>query len=322
MPSRAPRLKRLSRSEAKQLGPYRPMPTAASDADELADWLEFWALRPKSRGASIDDLVRLLKRNDSSGFARHDDSDSAEALRLADTAFAVLNRRAAWLGSLYPFEFANNGTRLEARKQADKGLYAFLLALTLAYPTSGHEGTALLFEELCTVATRHLVTGTNGPIQSLRFGSPRLRPAPSKFRDAVRWLIDHLREGTEPHHSAGVHTGDDGLDIVAWRPWRDDRGNQFAVFAQCATGADYEAKVAEIKDKWTQVHFRDALLLSPVRCIFLPRWVPESHWRRLAGYEVLIVDRGRLAESVCQLDRSLSKRIEGFTNETLSGLAS
>lgn len=298
------------------------MPTAADDAEELADWLEFWALRPQSRGASVDDLVRLLKRGDTTGRARHGDVDSSEAQRLADEAFVVLNRRGSWLNALYPFTFENNGTRIEARENAHSGPYAFLLALSLTTPTSGKTGTAVLFEELCTVATQQLIAGENGPFRSVRFGAPRIPPAPSTFKKAVQWLIEHLKEGAEPHPTAGTHLGDDGLDIVAWRPWRDERGNQIAVFGQCAAGGDYESKVAELKEKWTQIHFKDAMLLNPIRCIFLPRWVPQTQWRRFAGHDVLIVDRGRLAESVRTLDATLSQRLVTFTTTTLQSLAS
>src|SRR5699024_4280 len=68
--------------------------------------------------------------------------------------------------------------------------------------------------------------------QGRRFASPASDGRPTGFSPAVRWIAGllNLEVGVGPKNP---HKKDGGVDVVAWRPFRDGRSKFAVVLAQC-----------------------------------------------------------------------------------------
>jgi hypothetical protein len=70
-----------------------------------------------------------------------------------------------------------------------------------------------MFELLVGVALGNYV---NGPV--VRMGAKRFAPVPGGFPAAVKYLSSEMREECTYGRIRVHYAGDDGLDLVAWRP--------------------------------------------------------------------------------------------------------
>jgi hypothetical protein len=253
---------------------------AASDPTEYsADWMEFQALRSSDRQTSIADLAKLIRRTGSTDAIEGPRGDAGSVLSqsIAEDAFVeVENRKQACGAGNYPFEITKGLLRL--KNDAERSPYILLLLMSAAKPTAGHNGTAALFERICTQATIGYLGGSANGVGAIRFGSPRKTPL-AKLSQTVDHLCLNLAEGDGCRHpDKAAHLGDEGLDIVAWRKFPDAKEGKLVAFGQCAAGGgDWESKLAELDaiafmKKW----LRTMLVVEPVRLFFVPRRIPAG----------------------------------------------
>src|SRR5262249_25678369 len=141
-----------------------------------------------------------------------DSLDSLRGQQVADDAFGEIENRVVACGAAYPFDVDQNGIRLKAIDPSDSN-YIFLLLLTKLGPTRGHNGTAVLCEQLCAHAAHTYFGGIANTAKVLRVGAPR-RPPLATIRAAVDHMCIQLREGggCKPTKK-GHNVGDGQLDI-------------------------------------------------------------------------------------------------------------
>jgi hypothetical protein len=182
--------------------------------------------------------------------------------------------------------------------------------MSVIQPTSGHDGTAALFEHICTQATLGYLGGALNRVTALRFGSPRKVPL-AKLSQAIENLCHNLKEGTGCRSpEKAKHLGDEGLDIVAWRDFPDVKGGKLIVFGQCAAGAaGWQDKLAEMDahafmKKW----LRTMLIVEPVRLFFVPRRVPTAEWEHAGIDGGVLFDRCRIVACLNELNKQLNDR--------------
>ena len=285
-----------------------PLPVASDPTEVLADWLELQALRSATRQASLESLVQVIRRAGSTDAVEGTmgDRGSVESQGVAQDAFSEIGNRELACGTNgYPFEVEQGLIRLKG--DAETSAYVFLLLISANDPTTGHTGTASLFEHLCRHAAHRYLGGDENNARALRIGAPRKAPL-AKFNQAVEDLCSHVKEGNgclSPEK--GHHTGDNGLDIVAWRDFPDLKAGKLIAFGQCASGADWEGKLAELDasafmKKW----FRAPLVVEPVRLFFLPRRVPRHDWEHAGIDGGVLFDRCRIVACTPNLDDVLA----------------
>jgi hypothetical protein len=217
-----------------------------------------------------------------------------------DSLFAEIVRREKVCPNGYPYSVtALEGSQsVEFDRTAHKMTYAFLLLLSvsLAFRSKRKWMMAVerAFDEIAHEALREYM----GPSSSgLRFGAPRSGTRPGSFAHAIPWLCEQLGL---PRGTGKVrrHTGDGGVDIVVWRPFREhDRRMAFVtILAQCTVEMAWHNKGGDIKlDRWRGwVDFG----VDPVTCLAVPFAVADDYdqWDEIRRTSVLVLDRLRLAD--------------------------
>src|SRR5439155_17165751 len=129
---------------------------------------------------------------------------------------------------------------------------------------------ALLLER----ATCSALEGLLGPgTRALRFGWPSDSGRPQDFSSAIRWLAEAMHIGL----SAGYRPPrrkDGGVDVVAWRPFKDGRPGFPIVLAQCTIESDVLAKSRDIDIRqWATWLALDASILI---ALAIPGTVPRD----------------------------------------------
>jgi len=285
-----------------------PAPTASSPTEELADWVEFQAMLLRDGFVSFESLVKAIRISgsaDAVGGARGD-TGSRISQQVAEDAFIEIDSRmrACGGGMRYPFDVS--GTRIIRQRYGKTSIYALLLMMSYSFPTTGHDGTATLFERLCTEAAKGYFGGLNNYAYAIRFGAPR-RPPLAKFNNAIDHMCRELGEGGVCKlPELGENTGDDGLDIVAWRHFPDRREGKLIAFGQCAAGYGWEKKLTQLDGsafckKW----LRNMLVVDPIRMFFLPRRVPKESWANSGIDGGILFDRCRIVACTQELDSEL-----------------
>jgi hypothetical protein len=288
------------------------VPAASDPVESRADWLEFAALCSKERRVSLEDLVRIIRREGSvDGLDDVDDAradrGSARSQQVVEEAFAELAVRVKACDGEYPFELEQGLLRL--RDDAVAAPYLLLLLLSFKEPTSGHAGTAAMFERLCAHAAKQYFGGEANGASAFRFGSPRRVPL-AKLSDAIDHLCKELSEGggvRDPEYAK--HTGDEGLDIVAWKHFPDRRGGKLIAFGQCAGGrVNWTDKLNELDgQKFASKLFRDPMIVAPIRFFFIPRRVPSDNWDKVSIDAGVVFDRCRIVSCLKGLDPTLRR---------------
>ncbi|MDO8546908.1 MAG: hypothetical protein Q7R68_06065 [Nitrospirales bacterium] len=257
-----------------------PLPSDTTDPIVLADWLELLALNADDGNSSHGDLERGLNRLGA------DDIDS-----ICKDSMMELNRRVIATAENYPFSFS--GTLL-AVKGDWRGFTPYVFCLLLSYcdnkkkKTSGlrHE---VMFEQLSCIAARNYIGG-----EAVRFGAPR-KELPAGFRDALHVLCEKVQEWSCSHRGKTLRKKDDGLDLVAWKPFPDRRIGKVILFGHCASGGDWDEKINELQpndfcSKWLGGD------RSPiVKTFFIPHRLSQEVWDDRAISAKLFFDRCRIA---------------------------
>lgn len=209
-----------------------------------------------------------------------------------------ISRREQLLGDVYPL--FRDGEGFSLREPREQWLpYSFLLMASLnqsfaelVYADGVASVPARLFEELTSQALRTYVGG-----QAIRIGANRRAPVPAAFPAAVAYAANELREdctygGLEPQIG-----GDDGCDVIAWRPFPDAQPSQLIVLAQCGIGLGWKAKRSELdEDVWAEHINWHA---KPVHAFAVP-FVHETGntWRETSKRGGVLLDRLRLASLI------------------------
>ena len=306
-------------------------PEASADATEHADWLELTAVVAADSDSSTQDLVAAIRRTGSIDAVRDseelDDDEPLDSMveredeeleRIADAAFAELERRQEHLGDAYPFSI---NSALTARADAAASPYAFLTALTHFGLQSAvaPEDAASLFERVSAAALVQYLGGA--PVQSYPFGFPR-REGPKAFHDAINDLCQKMGEGVEckVSRSKAADRKDAKLDVVAWIPFGDGRSNQLSVFGQCTTAKDWVGKINELQPSdFCRRWMRETPAVWPLLAFFVPRQIADAEWDEASiGERRIVFDRLRIASALGGLEEELTRRCAEWTGAVIA----
>jgi len=239
-------------------------PNPQDTRSRLADWLELETLVSSRGVATRSDVLRLYDFFEDDGHELETDEITGEELETeilehdrserADEVLAEIEHRAQVLDADYPFDFdlTRQQWRLsiaeplrDARIHAARTCYLFCL-LTSALRDGRISGnTAAVkqpvanhFQAIATDAAAGVLSG-----QAISFGFPR--PSGLAFQPALTDASRQMRLGipleTPPLHSNGQEK-DAGIDVIAWRDFRDGRPSKLVLLGQVASGHDWKEK--------------------------------------------------------------------------------
>ena len=257
----------------------------------LADWIEASLLAAHGDGISrITDtaIVDVLAEAD---FADPD-------IYLESIIQTVRLRRNA-ISQLYPIARSGLGFSLRG-DWVNHLVYSFMLLTSLNQiygELAFREGTANrpaeLFEDLTALAIRKYLN-----CDVLRIGAPRRLPIPAAFPAALDYIAAEINEAIGQRDLEDHSSGDDGVDLVAWVSFKDQREGQALLFAQCSIGTDWRNKRDGVSlDLWRR-HIDWHAGPLPLKSFAVPFHHERSSWRETSTRAGIVLDRLRIAKLV------------------------
>lgn len=251
------------------------------DSELIADWLELNLLSQADNAIGYDKLKSI----------------ASEELNLPthriDVALNVLKRRSEIIPNSYPFEMRAVG--MIKRSDWNYLPYTYLLRISsgIEHPFSlaldEKSDRVESFENLVVIALQNLLGADS---KALRFGFPS-EDRPAEFPKAIEWLSTRM----------GIPSGsayrpprrkDGGVDVVAWRPFKDRR-NGFPVYlVQVTCERNYARKVFDIDLRlWSGWLNLDT---DPVSVLAVPTTIsPGEEWNEIST-KVVVLERIRICE--------------------------
>lgn len=258
-----------------------PLPSSSSPVD-LADWAEAVML-----AEGVDSLSKAEVRRRLSSTGAPDDTELG-------LLWGELRRRAGLGVDVYPFQVGAGV--LDRLATVDPTRYAALLLLSLEYAAFRRRkrwGAANLI--LDRLARDALVAYLGSGGEGLRFAWPQSDGRPIQFTAAIRWLADllNLEVGSGTKNPSRK---DGGVDVVAWRPFRDGRSKFSIVLAQCTIELDFKNKATDVHvNHWCSwIQFGT----EPSVALVVPFVIAETDqvWEDIHHTCTIALDRTRLTE--------------------------
>lgn len=261
---------------------------SSEDAVALVDWLEtslFTQDTPRISDTAVLDV-----------FAEADSAEDPDTLLAA--MHRVIHIRATTIGACYPVQ--RDGLGYSCRGDWKAHLpYSFMLfaSLNQSYTELKYTGgsankPAELFELLALTAVEKYL---QCPV--IRIGAPRRHPVPTQFPDALTYAVKELGEVVGQRDLERHESGDDGVDLIGWRPFGDARASQAIILAQCAIGTDWRDKRDGVSLKMWKRHID--WHSDPLKGFAIPFHHEEGNaWRETATRAGIIFDRLRIAKLV------------------------
>lgn len=201
-------------------------------------------------------------------------------------------RRAALLGDRYPFKVNEFAVRSTPDVAASSYVTAALMApggpvREYLSPTPD-ESMAVIFENLVVEAASR-IWGDAG--RALRFGWPSDIGRPPEFDLAIRWLAERIGVGVG-HGYRQPRRKDGGVDVVAWRPFPDNRSGFPVLLVQCTLQDNLLTKGMDIDTRlWSSWLAMD---VDPTTALATPAALaPGTVWDELA-LKYMVLDRTRI----------------------------
>lgn len=259
---------------------------ALTDPLRLADWLELYALTSPDHNSSRGDLESAL-RTAALAELSHSEAIEQKILEVLDE----LEQRVSAARQAYPFDLDDRGVlRLRSKTWEDYPAYTFCLCLSY-FHVNGSSSPTRLFEQVSCVAAKGYLGG-----DAIRFGSPRTE-LPSAFPAAVTEMCNRIGEGLGFREQSSLRRQDDGLDLVAWKDFIDERPSKILLFGQCASGRNWEDKLGDLQPKafCGQWLMEQPISPIPVKSFFIPHRVERRKWAWVARNAGILFDRCRIA---------------------------
>lgn len=256
--------------------------------ERLADWLEAATLVDPDDGLPLPSVV---DRFGEEGLLASD-----AAWRVLADAKALMRRRQFLCGEAYPIEIGENRLRPKAGWRSYVA-YSFCLLLSLRplLPEwskgfgPDHTEQGELFERIIESSLSRTMTSW----RIRRTGWAKTSPA--SMPEIVVAVAKALDESTgEPEHVCRPQDKEAGLDIIAWRPFPDERGGYPVLLVQCASGATTWADKLHQPSlgRWKKAV---SFYYQPRRAVAVPISINSADFKRYnSEVEGLLIDRSRI----------------------------
>ena len=241
-----------------------------------------------------------------------DDADVA-----VDMVLGEIDRRSTICGKQYPYSQDAGGIRFEASKRSMPYLFMLCLCTSGTYRSEHrYNDTDVLFDSLVGDSVRVYSGG-----RTILFGSPARGGRPANFKDALVWLGQKL--GLESGRGkARKHSGDGGLDVVAWRAFEDERSAFLVMLVQCTVQRDWFGKAKDLaEDVWRGwIDFgKDPHLALAISFVVSPKYEKWDELRRLVHS---VLDRLRLCVLLDRAELTMKAEIGAWAAEEVVRMGS
>jgi hypothetical protein len=265
-------------------------PPASRDAETLAEWVETVLV--------VEDLPSITRVAVRQRFQQGQQPDDVELGML----FSEIARRRGLAEELYPFDVDEDGVEIRRRDDVDATVYDFLLISSLERSPFRQEARFGEMNPAFDLLAREALRVYLGPgTVAVRFSWPTSDGRPEPFPEAVTWLADEMNL-PELSKKRNPDKKDGGLDVAAWRPFRDGRPGFAVVLAQVTCEMTYEAKAARIPiNQWKGwIEFGS----TPSTALVVPFAIPaaDERWETLRNADHIILERVRLCELLAGVD--------------------
>jgi len=299
-------------------GLHRSVNVHNVDFGIFCDWLEASALF-LAEDVPGADIIDLLRENEVY-------RDQSFAWDLLNDAFATVRLRSHLLGNGYPIR-VSTGTRIVGVDDwREFPAYAFCLALSLpsVYPSwaraFGNNFTQQgeLFEALTAESMSHSFCGWRV------HPTGWTRTTPSKLSKVVSDVAALLGEVTgELRRWTSSSAKEAGLDLLCFRPFPDNRVGIPVYLIQCASGADWKAKLKTPDIRlWTKII---TFAADPKKALSMPYALDESDFTQHTNIvDGLLLDRHRLLSPGLNekewITSDLASKLNNWTASRISSL--
>jgi hypothetical protein len=298
------------------------VPAPQAPAHELADFVELQCWKNgRTSHTEVSRALIPLEENDYSDGVPEDD----KAEEVVGSALQEIEHRRSVCGCRYPFALERGGVlRIDVSDECGI-VYLYLLLATRLNMARDRiqadiDGT-LLFENLSAETAREYF-GTRA--ESFVFGTASGTDA---FPNKVDDLCQRLKEGYgyDTLSGTGARHQDGKLDVVAWKPFRDDRAGKLIGFGQCKTGTHWKDTLTQLQpDGFCSLWMRLRPVLVPVRMFFVTEAIGRGAWRENATDAGLLFDRCRVIDFSGRVGKRVLEQVVAWTKAAAetAGLAS
>lgn len=251
--------------------------------EEIADWLEIAILAAGSKGNTNHKLHKW-------GL----DWCNLSELQVS-AGLKTMERRQALLGEKYPFDV--NDLAVVFHESLALSVYSYLLLIsrpTNSMPWQTQSPTqeeSDLFEEFVASTLKDYLGST---AEAIPFGWPSKFGRPQEFHLAIEWLANLMAIKVGGAYRP-PRRKDGGVDVIAWRPFKDKRSGFPIYLVQCTLQKDFVSKSRDIDLRlwagWLELD-RD-----PVTVLAIPKAVaPGEPWNEVTA-NAIIFDRARMTDA-------------------------
>ncbi len=289
----------------------------------MADWVELSALSASRGSFSWAEFLRAVQLPDdpdhgvdnenASGEGLEEEITGAESEKLLGDVADELRYRADALDDNYPFVFRvrNGKWSIEVQEEQEPSrssaylVYKTCLLISafrhgmLRSPNSEH---AKQMSD-CMQRVAYFVAGEVIGGDAHWFGWPR-PDSTTTMRNALVALLAKLKQGTvkteDPDWTSG-HEKDAGIDVVAWRSFRDGKPGSLVLYGQVASGLDWINK--PVTGEFLKAYFNDWFIDEPTSHYIPATFIPfmqhdNCRPKRGQAYEAAMHGRARKDEIV------------------------
>lgn len=201
-----------------------------------------------------------------------------------DGAFSILELRVTRYGNTSPLRIEGRSAFPEMTFQDAPELMMCLIFSLEGVKETSDESTKL-FERLSKEAARFYLSGEAHVVGF---------PSGTHLKDKIKFLAEKMHEKIGPEEP-DPNVKDEGVDVVAWKPFDDYRSNQIFLLLQCGAGKHYKRKTRIPVRMWCE-YLKWAA--EPVLGIMIPQIIPDNEWTRISRNFNLIFDRIRIHKAV------------------------
>jgi hypothetical protein len=173
--------------------------------------------------------------------------------------------------------------------------YLMCIILSLVGNPVNPTPTGKLFERLSKEAAKNYISGS-----ALVFGHPS--------RLTVAELCKHTFEKLKSELPQNYN--DRGVDVIAWKPFADGRGNQIIILMQCAGGKNWTKKTGDVVMRaWKEKYITFGC--TPVRGFSTVVIISKSEEFEEISFETdLLLDRTRIYRNTKNYELEFNLRLE------------
>ncbi len=264
----------------------------------VADWIELY-VATTSNVISKAKLSGLLER--------------ASGQEPGEPFIGDIWRELARRQKLYKYSpFTIDKLAVEAAENKNSEItYIACLLIALYGPVNSSINVAKLFERLSCLAIKQYLDG-----EGIVFGWPVEPGDEPSIRERIISVASRLNENYV--ESPREAYKDRGVDVIAWKPFSEQRTSQIVVLLQCASGKDWRNKTLDLPLRsWEQyIHWSN----NPIKAFAVPCVISSRDWHDVSKEGGILFDRIRitnLIDEIISKDKCLANDIANFIKNRL-----